>query len=195
MARARLSLATLWAKTLLIWSSSAEVSDSCAWTTSTLSVTPASKRCRVRSSVSRVDLKVSLGELHLTGCRLQIEVGIAHVALHLALEVFEFGLPLGQGSLCLLDVSFGAASLPDGNIEGGRGAERCAGLGRVGSDGSVVAVDGERGQALVAGRGKGVLGGADLRLGGLECPRGGRAPDGLRRPERAQARRRRARRR
>ena len=39
--RAKLSFATLWANTLLITSSSAEVRYSWAWTTSTLSVTPA----------------------------------------------------------------------------------------------------------------------------------------------------------
>src|ERR1035438_1573356 len=56
--RAKLSLATLCANTLLITSSSAEVRDSWACTTSTLSVTPASNRCRVSSNVSLVTCRV-----------------------------------------------------------------------------------------------------------------------------------------
>ena len=56
--RASSSLARLCAKSALIRSSSAEVADSCSCTTSTLSVTPASNRWRVRSSVSRVTCRL-----------------------------------------------------------------------------------------------------------------------------------------
>ena len=54
------------------------------------------------------DLQIALCQLDLVGRGAQIEEGIAHLALHLAFQVFEFGLALGQRCLRLLDVAFGA---------------------------------------------------------------------------------------
>jgi hypothetical protein len=111
------------------------------------------------------DLEMALGDLELVGGSLEIEVGVTDVAFDLALGVFELGLTLGEGGVRFFDVSFGAAALPNRDVEGGGGTEGGAGLGWVGSDGSVVTVDGERGQTLVSGGGERVFGGVDLSFG------------------------------
>jgi len=58
-------------------------------------------------------LNISLGHLHLVRRCLQIEIGLTDVTFHLALEVFQFGAPLSQGGISLLDVSFRPPALPN----------------------------------------------------------------------------------
>ena len=58
-------------------------------------------------------VQILLRDLHLACGGLQIQVRITHLALHLALLIFQFGLSLAQGRVSFFDIPFGSSAAPD----------------------------------------------------------------------------------